>query len=215
VLVERERPVGVAAADNAAGRQRLQHDVSLVEIEGLAVTGVIEIGRRARARGRVGRTSGLLSVVRRASVTVKDRPVVPVRDLGACGSDDVSAVAQAPLPVPGVRAYLPSRTHSCPGLGGRRRTARALAAYKAARGETWQPGKAAFLNARGKRWTRNAIAQHVIPPALEEAISQRAKAGAPRDRRSPRTRCATPASRRCSPPAPTRSTSPPRSGTRT
>jgi len=54
-----------------------------------------------------------------------------------------------------------------------------LAAYKAARGDAWQPGKPAFLNARGKRWTRNAIAQHVIPPALEEAIRQRAKAGLP------------------------------------
>jgi integrase len=30
---------------------------------------------------------------------------------------------------------------------------------------------------RGKRWTRNAIAQHVIPPALEEANRQQAKAG--------------------------------------
>jgi hypothetical protein len=54
-----------------------------------------------------------------------------------------------------------------------------LAAYKAARGDTWQPGKPAFLNARGKRWTRNAIAQHVIPPALEEAKRQREKAGLP------------------------------------
>src|SRR3954453_11801620 len=35
-----------------------------------------------------------------------------------------------------------------------------LAAYKAARGESWQAGRPAFLNARGKRWTRNAIAQH-------------------------------------------------------
>ena len=51
-----------------------------------------------------------------------------------------------------------------------------LAAYKAARGETWQPGAPAFLNARGKRWTRNAIAQHVIPPAIEEANRRRAKA---------------------------------------
>jgi integrase len=54
-----------------------------------------------------------------------------------------------------------------------------LAAYKAARGETWQPGAPAFLNARGRRWTRNAIAQHVIPPALEEANRRREKAGLP------------------------------------
>jgi integrase len=54
-----------------------------------------------------------------------------------------------------------------------------LAAYKAARGDAWQPGKPGFLNARGKRWTRNAIAQHVIPRALEEANRQRAKAGLP------------------------------------
>src|SRR5215213_271646 len=54
-----------------------------------------------------------------------------------------------------------------------------LAAYKAARGDTWQPGAPAFLNARGKRWTRNAIAQHAIPPALKEANRHRAKAGLP------------------------------------
>ena len=54
-----------------------------------------------------------------------------------------------------------------------------LAAYKAARGATWGSGKPAFLNARGKRWTRNAIAQHVIPPALEEANRQRTEAGLP------------------------------------
>lgn len=54
-----------------------------------------------------------------------------------------------------------------------------LAAYKAARGATWQPGKPAFVNARGKRWTRNAIAQHVIPPAFEEANRQREKGGLP------------------------------------
>ena len=91
-----------------------------------------------------------------------------------------------------------------------------LAAYKAARGATWQSGEPAFLNARGKRWTRNAIAQHVIPPALEEANRQRAKAGTRRSAtRSLRTRCATPASPRSLPPAPIRSTSPTRSGTRT
>ena len=54
-----------------------------------------------------------------------------------------------------------------------------LAAYKAARGETWQAGDPAFLNARRKRWTRNAIAQHVIPPALEEANRQRTEDGLP------------------------------------
>lgn len=64
-----------------------------------------------------------------------------------------------------------------------------LAAYKAVRGETWQPGKPAFANARGKRWTRNAIAQHVIPPALEVANRQRAEAGLPaiRDEVTPHT----------------------------
>jgi integrase len=64
-----------------------------------------------------------------------------------------------------------------------------LAAYKAARGETWQPGEPAFRNARGKRWTRNAIAQHVIPSALEEANRQRAQAGLPaiRDEVTPHT----------------------------
>jgi hypothetical protein len=35
------------------------------------------------------------------------------------------------------------------------------------------------VNARGKRWTRNAIAQHVITPALDEANCQRAEAGLP------------------------------------
>jgi integrase len=33
-----------------------------------------------------------------------------------------------------------------------------LAAYKAARGAAWEPGEPAFVNARSKRWTRNAIA---------------------------------------------------------
>ncbi|MDP9347448.1 MAG: site-specific integrase [Actinomycetota bacterium] len=54
-----------------------------------------------------------------------------------------------------------------------------LAGYKAARSATWQPGTPAFLDARGKRWTRNAIAQHVMPPALKEANRQQAKAGLP------------------------------------
>ncbi len=54
-----------------------------------------------------------------------------------------------------------------------------LAAYKAARGGAWQPGEPAFVNARGKRWTRNAIAQHVIPPSLEEANRQRTVTGLP------------------------------------
>ena len=54
-----------------------------------------------------------------------------------------------------------------------------LAAYRAARAATWASDKPAFLNARGKRWTRNAIAQHVIPPALEEANRQRTEAGLP------------------------------------
>jgi integrase len=58
-----------------------------------------------------------------------------------------------------------------------------LAAYKAARAATWQPGRPAFVNARAKRWTRNAIAQHVIPPALEEANRQRTDAGSPRSAR--------------------------------
>jgi integrase len=64
-----------------------------------------------------------------------------------------------------------------------------LAAYRAARGETWEPGEPAFLNARGKRWTRNAIAQHVIPPALAEANRQRARARLPtiRDDVTPHT----------------------------
>src|SRR3954462_8103969 len=48
-----------------------------------------------------------------------------------------------------------------------------LAAYKAARGAAWAPGELAFVSARRKRWPRNAIAQHVIPPALEEAKRQR------------------------------------------
>jgi integrase len=57
-----------------------------------------------------------------------------------------------------------------------------LAAYKAARGAAWQRGTPAFLNARGRRWTRNAIAQHVLRPALKEANGQREAAGLPRIR---------------------------------
>jgi integrase len=64
-----------------------------------------------------------------------------------------------------------------------------LAAYKATRSSNWQPGTPAFLNARSKRWTRNAIAQHVLPPALKEANRQRATAGLPaiRDQVTPHT----------------------------
>jgi hypothetical protein len=65
-----------------------------------------------------------------------------------------------------------------------------LAAYKATRSSTWQPGTPAFLNARGKRWTRNAIAQHVLPPALKEANPPAREGGAtgdPRAGRAPRT----------------------------
>lgn len=64
-----------------------------------------------------------------------------------------------------------------------------LSAYKAARGATWQSGQPAFLNARRKRWTRNAIAQHVIPPSLEAANRQRESAGLPqiRDEVTPHT----------------------------
>ena len=64
-----------------------------------------------------------------------------------------------------------------------------LAAYRAARGATWEPGQPAFVNARGKRWTRHAVAQHVIPPSVDEANRQRAKAGLPaiRDEVTPHT----------------------------
>ena len=54
-----------------------------------------------------------------------------------------------------------------------------LAAYKAAARRDVAPGRPAFLNARAKRWTRNAIAQHAIPPALGEANRQRIKAALP------------------------------------
>ena len=52
-----------------------------------------------------------------------------------------------------------------------------LAAYTAARGETWQPGEPAFRSARGKRWTRNAIAQHPARP--RGGNRQRGQAGLP------------------------------------
>lgn len=49
---------------------------------------------------------------------------------------------------------------------------------------TWSPplkadyvDKPAFVNARGKHWTRNAIAQQVLPPAPYEADHQRAVVG--------------------------------------
>jgi transposase-like protein len=66
------------------------------------------------------------------------------------------------------------------------------AAYKAARGATWGSGKPAFLNARGKRWTRNAIATARNPPAMEEANRQRTEAGLPdlREEVTPRTHLA-------------------------
>ena len=53
-----------------------------------------------------------------------------------------------------------------------------LAAYTAARGETWQSGEPAFRNARGKRWTRNAIAQH-YPARPRGGNRQRGQAGLP------------------------------------
>jgi integrase len=90
-----------------------------------------------------------------------------------------------------------------------------LAAYKAARGETWQPGAPAFLNARGKRGTRNAIAQHVIRSALKEANAECARAGLPtiREQVTPHTlRYTCIAS--LSPPGLTRTTSPRKSATR-
>ena len=54
-----------------------------------------------------------------------------------------------------------------------------LAAYKVARGAAWQPETPALLNARGRRWTRNAIAQHVLRPAPKKANQQREAAGLP------------------------------------
>jgi Acetyltransferase (GNAT) family len=123
--------------------------------------------------------------------------------------------ARRPGPARAARARRQNAGGSAPRRHSRR-PPRRLAAYKAARGGTWEPGEPAFLNARGKRWTRDAIAQHVIPPALEEANRQRARADSrPSPTTSPRTRCGTPASPRSSPRAPIRSTSPPRSGTKT
>ncbi|MGN6169244.1 MAG: transposase family protein [Solirubrobacteraceae bacterium] len=64
----------------------MQDDVSrLVGIDGLVVTGGGRAGRTARACGRAEAGCRLLSVVWRASLKVKDRPVVRVRDLPVAG----------------------------------------------------------------------------------------------------------------------------------
>lgn len=44
-----------------------------------------------------------------------------------------------------------------------------------------------FLNARGNRWTGNAIAQHMVPPVLKEANRQRAGLPTIREQVTPHT----------------------------
>jgi transposase len=64
----------------------MQDDVSrLVGIEGLAVTSVIEVGRRLELEVELVARAGCCRWCGRASLTVKDRPVVRVRDLPVAG----------------------------------------------------------------------------------------------------------------------------------
>jgi transposase len=64
----------------------MQDDVSrLVGIEGLAVTGVLEVGRRLEIEVELVARAACCRWCGRASVAVKDRPVVRVRDLPVAG----------------------------------------------------------------------------------------------------------------------------------
>lgn len=64
----------------------MQDDVSrLVGIEGLAVTGVLEVGRRLEIEVELVARAGCCRWCGRASVAVKERPVVRVRDLPVAG----------------------------------------------------------------------------------------------------------------------------------
>jgi transposase len=64
----------------------MQDDVSrLVGIEGLAVTGVLEVGGRLEIEVELVARAGCCRWCGRASVAVKDRPVVRVRDLPVVG----------------------------------------------------------------------------------------------------------------------------------
>jgi transposase len=64
----------------------MQDDVSrLVGIEGLAVIGVLEVGRRLELEVELVARAGCCRWCGRASLNVKDRPVVRVRDLPVAG----------------------------------------------------------------------------------------------------------------------------------
>ena len=83
----------------------MQDDVSrLVGLEGFEVTRVIEVGGRLDLEVELVARAGCCPRCGRASVEVKDRPRVRVRDLPIAGRVTASGVAQAPLPLRGVRA---------------------------------------------------------------------------------------------------------------
>ncbi|MGZ6616519.1 MAG: transposase family protein [Solirubrobacteraceae bacterium] len=64
----------------------MQDDVSrLVGIDGLVVTGVLEVGRQLEIEVELDAGAGCCRWCGRASLTVKDRPVVRVRDLPVAG----------------------------------------------------------------------------------------------------------------------------------
>ena len=68
----------------------MQDDVSrLVGIEGMVVTGVIEIGRRLELDVELVAGAGCCRWCGRSSLTVKERPVVRVRDLPLAGRSTV------------------------------------------------------------------------------------------------------------------------------
>jgi transposase len=64
----------------------MQDDVSrLVGIDGLVVTGVVEVGRQLEVEVELLREVACCGWCGRASLTVKDRPVVRIRDLAIAG----------------------------------------------------------------------------------------------------------------------------------
>jgi hypothetical protein len=83
----------------------MQNDLSrLVALEGFEVTGVIERGDRLNLEVQLVARAGCCLHRGRASLDVKERPVVRVRDLPIAGRVTHLVWAQAPLPQPGLRA---------------------------------------------------------------------------------------------------------------
>jgi hypothetical protein len=82
------------------------HVRRLVGLEGFEVKRVIEVGGRLDLELELVARAGCCPRCGRSSVEVKQRPVARVRDL-PIGARHGSGAAQAPLPLPGLRADVP------------------------------------------------------------------------------------------------------------